>query len=162
MSSTDTLEQPRPFDRLPNELLTKILLYLAPPTISIEFDSDLDEKNPLFNVRLVSKQLHAVCAPILHRDLEIGALADSMSDLNQLVSKVQASPERRAACRKLEVARCPMDGGRISLRRWAQLLPNVERLRVCWRVDEVNFDHIAKFTSASLFFCRMSTSLKAS
>lgn len=151
MSGTDTLEQPRPFDRLPNELLTKILLNLAPPTISIEFDSDLDEKNPLFNVRLVSKQLHAVCAPILHRDLQINAFAESKSEVNQLVSKVQASPERRAACRKLKVARCPMDGGRISLRRWAQLLPNVERLRVSWGVDEVNFNHIAKFNSASSF-----------
>ena len=150
MSTTRNPQQPCHIARLPVELLTKILLNLDPPTIALEFDSSFYEENPLFKVRLVSKQLRAVCEPILYRDLEIDATgAEYKRNLDELASKLQASPERATACRQLQAATCSLDDGRVSLRRWAQLLPNVERLSAQWGIDEVSFDHIAAFKSAS-------------
>ncbi|GAA5905517.1 hypothetical protein JCM8208_004304 [Rhodotorula glutinis] len=133
MSSTTDPRQACHIGRLPVELLTKILLNLDPPRLRHQILEGIVEKNPLFQIRLVSKHLHAVCRPILHRDLEVDAAAAGRVELDQLVVKIQASAERAAACRKLLVYG-PSDSSSISIRRWAQLVPNVEHFEVSWGV----------------------------
>ncbi|GAA5847666.1 hypothetical protein JCM9279_004974 [Rhodotorula babjevae] len=141
MSSTDTLSQPRPFDRLPNELLAATLAYLDTPIrrdssfFSSAFDAPTDRsrRRTLRAVCLVSKRFHAD-----GRRLLCGQLKVSRRNHDEVLSALRESAAQARVCRILVLegwissffAPLDTDG-------WFQLLPGVEDLTLAHspRVD---------------------------
>ncbi|GAA5893251.1 hypothetical protein JCM8208_004387 [Rhodotorula glutinis] len=123
MSSTHALEQPRPFDRLPTELLVKMLLHLPPPIILFtDGDSPPHIQNTLFAVSLVSRRFNASSRNLLWR----GCIIHAWSTPANLLQAIALLAEWPAIARLGPELHLRDVGGR-PLRDWAVVLPDIGR-----------------------------------
>jgi len=145
MSSTHTPEPPRPFDRIPNELLVKILLDLPPPTISLH-DYYPRVENALFAVSLVSRRFYTVSRGLLWQHLTV----ESPSTRAALLRLITVVARWQAVARDGTMLHLVSYGFGVEARRprdWAVVLPGVDRL-VARRFDRLELADLARFNSA--------------
>ncbi|KPV72166.1 uncharacterized protein RHOBADRAFT_47008 [Rhodotorula graminis WP1] len=121
MSSTHTPQQPSPFDRLPNELLVKMLLHLPPPNISLDDDPPLVE-NDFFDVNLVSMRFDAFSRNLMWQRSIVDAEStpDGLLRAIAVVAKWPAIAHLGLELRLGNGLRPPRD--------WAVVLPGTARL----------------------------------
>ncbi|GAA5855299.1 hypothetical protein JCM9279_001938 [Rhodotorula babjevae] len=141
MNSTHAPQQTSPLDRLPNELLVKILLVLPPTTVALYMDPPRFE-NALFAISLVSKRFHALNSDLLWRRTAIAAPSTTFGFLFVVAllarwpAVAQGGPELDLDCAETVGARRLQD--------WAVVLPGVQRL-VLHMSDDVQLVDIARF-----------------
>ncbi|GAA5916751.1 hypothetical protein JCM8208_001677 [Rhodotorula glutinis] len=127
MSSTHDPQQPSPFDRLPDELLAKILRQLPPHDISVHSYSDIEGGGPLYNERLVSRRFNAIARDLSWRGFELFA-APRERDFTRAVRVLELLPaDQPVTCSELELKDMPYAPG-LQLARWAARFPDVEGL----------------------------------
>jgi len=156
MSSTHAPRQPSPFDRLPNELLVKVLLHLPPPTISLHHNPPLIENAP-FAVSLVSKRFHAFSGDLIWRRAAVAAEWSTVGFLRAVALLAQWPAVGRGG---LELDLQPQWIHTVEERRlrdWAVILFGVERIVLrLFELDDLDFDDLARFDSASISLRRPS------
>ncbi|GAA5893082.1 hypothetical protein JCM8208_004342 [Rhodotorula glutinis] len=124
MSNTHALEQPRPFDRLPTELLVKMLRHLPPPMVLLsDGDSPPYIENTLFAVSLVSRRFHASNRNLMWQGLTIEA-ESTPATLLQAIALVAKWPAIAQVGHELRINEL----GDRPPRDWAVLLPSADRL----------------------------------
>ncbi|KPV72124.1 uncharacterized protein RHOBADRAFT_46964 [Rhodotorula graminis WP1] len=150
MSSTHDPQQPSPFDRLPDELLVKILRHL--PQHELSAHSHIEgEHGSMGEVRLVSRRFNAVGRDLAWRGFKLSA-APSKRDLARALEVLGFLPAGQpVSCSELELTGTPREGG-LALARWAAEFPDVEGLSVqsCGIHDLENATSFSKLRFLSL------------
>ncbi|GAA5945464.1 hypothetical protein JCM3775_003703 [Rhodotorula graminis] len=150
MSSTHEPQQPSPFDRLPNELLVKIVRHLPQHQLSVHSYVDR-EWAPMVEVRLVSRRFNAVGRDLAWRGFKLSA-APSRRDFDCALEVLGLLPaDQPVSCSELELTGMPRDGV-LALARWAAEFPDVEglSLQMCDNYDVEDATGFSKLRFLSL------------
>ena len=151
MSSRHEPQQPSPFDRLPNELLVKILRHLPLHYLPVDHYSEV-HGGPVYLERLVSRRFNAVARELRACGFELFA-APRESDFARAVKVLRLPPAGQAAeCSELALEGSTCEGG-LALGRWAATFPEVEGFSLK-RCGQHSLEDLSSFSSASSFFAQ--------
>ncbi|GAA5945461.1 hypothetical protein JCM3775_003701 [Rhodotorula graminis] len=145
MSSTHTPQQPCPFDRLPNELLAKILHHLDAAVTQTEPRQRRQRRVTFLNVALLSRRFKALAANFQYRYLAVSASSE-LATLQRVGRDGLSVPAR--ACRVFRLSGGDERQGRCVLRvdHWASRLPAVEEMSL-WGISYGCLSQAAAFTN---------------
>ena len=110
MSSDNPLQNPSPFNKIPDEILVNIISHIPHRAIRYyRFFPDITGRHDLFNIALVSRQFQRITEPFIYRDILLNLSPDEPFEFkgesrnNRLIRTLAKCPRLRPFVRAMKV-----------------------------------------------------------